>query len=569
MNNYNTFFSSILRRKNSLYYRMLCIIYATFLISITGSYFSQWIYISIIIIYSIMCVLLIGFFRKSSDTKRLLFDYLFITYIIIGKNPNDIAVLIFILLPIFNAINFTGKKRKPILLFSCALVSYSIANIFYKVEVSNIGSIILGFGSLFIIDVYSSNRWKANLFSQTLLDLVDKYYLNINKPHKICKEAVSQINKYFKMNIIKNIYCFINDNGEFRILTSSDFIFKSTLELTQKNKIELSYELLVNNVDFKYDNKVSAYNIAYLATCSSSSLNSTQQYLFIVTLVKPLPFSLIGYDYLFVPFFRRIAKLLHNEDFLKKLRRKTMLDIRNKARFVEQSVRTMHFLRNSLSAYKNLTQQIDARQLCQSEEMKSKIDEMIIKNNKYAKEELKRITRRADFLLEKDKNPFEIEELKPYSFAEIFLELRNVWNESFSDEKLEIENIDLEECEKYKIISNFEGLDILFSDWISNMLRYKKLNIWCTVSIENSFLIIKFENDYEFSEEKINQLISDLNQDDRRQITRRTTHGIYLIKKAISELNIIHETYKSQREGCNVIVLVLKLEIKRDENHEQ
>jgi hypothetical protein len=517
-----------------------------------------------------MCVLLIAFYRNSSDTKRLLLDYLFITYTIIGKNPNDVAVLIFILLPIFNAINFTGKKRNPKMLFLCAIVSYSIANICYKVEVPNIWPIILGFGSLFIIDIYSSNRWRANLFSQTLLDLVDKYYLNIDKPHKICKEAVNQINKYFKMNIIKNIYCFINDDGEFRVLTSSDFIFKSVLGLTPKNRLELSNELLVKNVNFKYDNKVSIYNIAYLATCSSSPLNDAQQYLFIVTLVKPLPFSLIGYDYLFVPFFRRIAKLLHNEGFLKKLRRKTMLDIRNKARFVEQSVRTMHFLRNSLSAYKNLTQQIDARQLCQSENMRNKIDEMIIKNNKYAKEELKRITRRADFLLEKDKNPFEIEELKPYSFSDIFLELRNVWNESFSDEQLEIENINLEECEKYEIISNFEGLDILFSDWISNMFRYKKLKTWCTVSIEDSILIIKFENDYECPEEKISQLISDLNQDDRRLITRRTTHGIYLIKKAISELNIIHETYKSQREGCNVIVLALKLEIKkRSESHEQ
>ena len=246
-----------------------------------------------------------------------------------------------------------------------------------------------------------------------------------------------------------------------------------------------------------------------------------------------------------------------------------MLDIRNKARFVEQSVRTMHFLRNSLSAYKNLTQQIDAKQSCKSEEMRRKIDSLIIKNNKCAKNELEKITKRADFLLEKDKNPFEIEELKPYSFIDIFTELRNVWNESFSDEIIEIENIDVERCEKYKINSNFEGLDILFSDWISNMSKYKNDCVWCNVSVKENNLIIKFENDYTCTEDKITQLISDLNEEDRRLITRRTTQGIYLIKKAITELNINHKAYKAKREECgDTIVLALTLEMKKNEDYE-
>lgn len=231
--------------------------------------------------------------------------------------------------------------------------------------------------------------------------------------------------------------------------------------------------------------------------------------------------------------------------------------------------KTMHFLRNSLSAYKNLTQQIDAKQSCQSEEMKRKIDSLIIKNNKCAKNELEKITKRADFLLEKDKNPFEIEELKPYSFIDIFTELRNVWNESFSDERIEIENIDVERCEKYKINSNFEGLDILFSDWISNMSKYKNNCVWCNVSVKENNLIIKFENDYTCTEDKITQLISDLNEDDRRLITRRTTHGIYLIKKAITELNINHKAYKAKREECgDTIVLALTLEMKKNEDYE-
>lgn len=569
MNNYNTFFSFILRRKNSIYYRILCLAYAVFFVIIHDNYFSGWVYITVMFLYFVTYLSLVTLYRHSSDTIRLLLDYTFITLIILGQNPNNLTALVFILLPIFNAINFTGKKRNPILLFSCALISYVTASSFFKFNYFNISSVILGFGSLFIIDIYSSSRWKANLFSQTLLDLVDKYYLVIDKPHKIFKEAVRRINEYLKINIIQDIYCFEKEKDSFKILTSSNFIFNFVLGLTDKNNTKLNDELLVENVKFEYDGKESKYNMAYLATCSSSFADNPKQYLFIVTLFAPLPLSLIGYDYLLVPFFRRIAKFLLSESVLKELRRKTMLDIRNKARFVEQSVRTMHFLRNSLSAYKNLTQQIDAKQSCKSEEMRRKIDSLIIKNNKCAKNELEKITKRADFLLEKDKNPFEIEELKPYSFIDIFTELRNVWNESFSDEIIEIENIDVERCEKYKINSNFEGLDILFSDWISNMSKYKNDCVWCNVSVKENNLIIKFENDYTCTEDKITQLISDLNEDDRRLITRRTTHGIYLIKKAITELNINHKAYKAKREECgDTIVLALTLEMKKNEDYE-
>lgn len=569
MNNYNTFFNSILRRKNSIYYRVLCLAYAVFFIITNNNYFNGWVYLTIMFLYFVIYLSLISSFRNSSDTIRLLLDYTFITLIVFGRNPNDISVLVFILLPIFNAINFTGKKRNPILLFTCALLSYVIINIPDEFKCFDVLSVILSFVSLLIIDIYSSSRWKANLFSQTLLDIVDKYYLVIDKPYKIFKEAVKRINKYLETDIIQDIYCFEKDNDTFNILTSSNFIFNFVLELSDRNNTALNHELLVDNVKFEYDGKVSKYNMAYLAECSSNFFSGRKQYLFIVTLTGPLPFSLIGYDCLLVPFFRRIAKFLLSESSLKELKRKTMLDIRNKARFVEQSVRTMHFLRNSLSAYKNLTQQIDAKQSCKSEDMRKKIDALIIKNNKYAKQELEKITKRADFLLEKDKNPFDIEELKPYSFVDILTELRNVWNESFTDDIIEIENIDIEKYGKYKIISNFEGLDILFSDWISNMFKYKNKYARCAVSLNGNNLTIRFENDYNCTEDKINQLISDLNEDDRKLITRRTTHGIYLIKKAITELNINHNAYKYNRNDCDTIILTLTLEMIKNEDYEQ
>lgn len=125
-------------------------------------------------------------------------------------------------------------------------------------------------------------------------------------------------------------------------------------------------------------------------------------YVFILVLKRRLPVYrlLSGVLFLIETFFTRIAKVLHNEKKLRQIKRETIKDLRNKARFVERSVNTMHFIRNRLSPYKTLIQTIDMRYKS-SQDMKEKLDKIIMQQNKIAQKELEQIISKANYLLEK------------------------------------------------------------------------------------------------------------------------------------------------------------------------
>lgn len=80
-------------------------------------------------------------------------------------------------------------------------------------------------------------------------------------------------------------------------------------------------------------------------------------------------------------------------------------------------------------------------------------------------------------------------------------------------------------------------------------------------------MVIKFLNDYKSSDREIKELISDFNKDDRQQITRRTTHGIYIMKQIINELNIKHQVAKEKIGDIDVLSLSLIVPLKKEEEN--
>lgn len=531
MKRLNELADALYRKRNSIYFRLLCVCYALIIVLVHTNIFPFWYYIVAILVY----ISFYYYLLFKNNYLRLLCDYLFILFTIWGKDNADITSLMFILLPIFNAINFSGTKRNPYLLSLYAMATYVV----YVYPDIDVLSIIIAFSSVFFIDYYSALRWKLNIFQQKLLDHVDEFYTVVSKPHKIYNQAIADINEFLGRDYVKNIFCMIRENGTLHIVNSSifTFTFKISPNLIQEDK--LKNNLIVYNVDFLYDKNKSEYNIVY--PVRSIQGEDVTDYVFILVLKRRLPVYrlLSGVLFLIETFFTRIAKVLHNEKKLRQIKRETIKDLRNKARFVERSVNTMHFIRNRLSPYKTLIQTIDMRYKS-SQDMKEKLDKIIMQQNKIAQKELEQIISKANYLLEKDNNPFSYNEMEFYSVGKIFALVRALWNESFQEQNFQIEEFNIEDTERYKILSNFDGLDILFSDWIGNMYKYQKGNVWCQIKIENEGMVIKFLNDYKSSDREIKELISDFNKDDRQQITRRTTHGIYIMKQIISELNIKH-----------------------------
>lgn len=561
MKNIHRFANAIYRKRNSMFFRFLCVVYATIIIATQKEqYFSMWVYITAIIGYIIMYLLMM--FKR--DKLRLLCDYLFIAFIAYKKPIDDINIIVFILLPIFNAINFSGRKRSPYLLLAFSFFIFSFLSI--SLGKNDIISIMIAFSALFCIDYYSSLRWKLAMLSQQLLDRIDDFYATRTKPHFIYENVIQDINDFLKDEYVENIFCLIKEqNKRYKIVNSSIFVFEFAISIEKDKEKEkaLANDEIISNIYFTYGNTTSTNNIVY--PIKSTQNDDTCQYIFIMTLTKKLSFYwfLSGFVYLINPFFTRVAKVLHNEKKLNDIRRETLKDIGNKARFVEQAVNTMHFIRNRLTPYKTLLELLEERKTVQ-QEIRSSVDKMIESQRKVAKQELTQIIDKANYLLEKDNNPFNYKEYHYISLRKFFSQIRSIWFESFEEQNFYIENFNSNDLEKYKIYSNFEGLDILLSDWITNMSKYKNNLASCKISIESAFLKLIFKNDYISTEQNIRELVDDLNSDDRQQITRRTTHGIFIMKQIIQELNINHKAYKGEKENSNILILEIVISLQED-----
>lgn len=559
MKQYNKLYHLLYRVRNSLFFRILCVSYAILLLfTHKDNFFSGWIYLIFFILY-ISGYIYLAYYTKSvkANSIRLLWDYFFIIVISYGKNVTEISTAIFTLLPVYNAINFTGNKRSPLLLISCAMLSYIFL---YYAYYHNI-PIAWGFLGLFCIDYYSSVRWKTELVSDNLMDIIDDFYSNAQKPHSIYEKAIEQINimlKKHKKSILE-IFCFVLNDDKFNIVNSSKQVISYHVEMNSKTINLLRIKGYVNNISFQYDNMSSKYNYGvYIKSVSNTGI---KEYLFIVVLSKGLDIydEFSGIKVLLQTFFTRIAKLLHNESKLAEMKRASMREIRNRSRFVEQSVNTMHFIRNRLSPYLNLLQLIEEKRKADLE-TKQVIDQMIIKQYKTAKHELEQVVLQANFLLERENNPFSFQDLSTYSVMKIVTKIRNVWKEYFKEEDLDVQKLDIEECNRLCINTNMNGLDLLFSDWISNMSKHKNKYASCSLYIEQNHFVIEFNNDYLCQERDLVALINDLNLDDRKQITRRTTHGIYFIKQVIDELQIAHAALKKSVNEISVLTLTFKFQ---------
>lgn len=189
------------------------------------------------------------FLLFKNEKIRLFFDYFFISFIVYGKPIEDIAITVFILFPIFNAINFSGRKRNPYLLLICSLIVYICLSI--SVIDINYSSILIAFLVLFCIDYYSSLRWKLSILSQRLLDRIDDFYVILGKPHSIYPNAIIDINNFIGSEYVQNIFCLIKDEkNEFQIVNSSVFIFQFSISIDEKKAIALNNYDIVANINF-------------------------------------------------------------------------------------------------------------------------------------------------------------------------------------------------------------------------------------------------------------------------------------------------------------------------------
>src|SRR5690606_36703068 len=121
---------------------------------------------------------------------------------------------------------------------------------------------------------------------------------------------------------------------------------------------------------------------------------------------------------------------------------------------------------------------------------KNSFRELIFKEVETARNELNNITERANNMLEKSNNPFVYTKLDELSIERVFTILkRNVYS-FFPNIEIKI-SINTNEEKKF-VKLNEEGFELFLSDWLNNILKYRREYVECKFIVSETILEIYF-----------------------------------------------------------------------------
>lgn len=546
----------IQRKINSILFRLVLIGYSFFLIIALPNLFSIIVYIVVTAFYLYLFVKL-----DKIDKLRLLNDFLFISFISLGKDPTQILVFTLVILPIINSINFSGTK-KSIVLYIYTTITYLALIAFYNnkvdanFELTNLlplTSIIF----LWMINGYTELRLKIRGFREELNATVDNFYLKkeeIKRPHKIYKQIIRVIHDNTDKIKLEDIVCFtihLNKSDKLIITNGSSFIWSFNFK-DERIIDEIRTKKSLMNVELTLDGIEKNKNLLMYSKVE----NQEYIYAFITATTLPFYYLVIGFfNRTLEPALKKISNILLSEKRLQDFRNEEINRLSERSQYVNRANKTMHYIRNRLGPFSNLIKMLDNFDDI-PEGKKSSFRELIFKEAEIARSELKNITERANNMLEKSNNPFVYTELVNISIERVFTILkRNVYN-FFPHIEIEV-SIDPNEDKKF-VQLNEEGFELFLADWLNNMLKYKKDFVECKFTASETMLEIIFINDHKMSKPDLDKLINDLMSDDRNEIMRRTTHGLYTIKLTLEDMNISFAVMAEDNDSKLVLKLSLK-----------
>lgn len=553
----------IQRRINSILFRIILITFSILILSIYDGLFSKVYYSIGIVLYFLIYISLL-----KHHKLRLFNDLIFMIFILIGKNPNEILLFTFLILPAINSINFSGNRRS-LLLYLYLFIIYDILLCFYnhRFEIDFVyDNIIPLYGLIFIwlIDLYTSLRIKIRDFRETINEVVESFYLDketIKKPHKIYKTLIETINKKIKKELIEDLFCFtvnLTNERKLIIVNGSKFIWEYEF-LDEKIVEKIASKKYILNTPLLIDNERYEKNLIILIEIEGYEYI----FVFITKIEIPLYYLLIGFFRSITPALSKISKILLSEKRLQEVRNDELLKLTERRQYVNRATKTMHFIRNRLGPIANLIKMVENSDSIPSD--KSLDFKLYLKNEAdRAKIELSNITERANYLLEKSNNPFNFSITSRYSIEKIFSTLKRNFLSYFPSDEIKITDNSLKE--KKHISINEEGFELFLSDWLNNVKKYKKANSSVEIIIENQEIKIIFKNDFLSSITEIKRMITDLMSNDRNEIMKRTTHGLFQIKTTLEDMQIPFIVSLNDDKSFVIFEITLKILENEDSN---
>ena len=523
----------------SFLYRFILIVYSSLILLILDNNYSFRFEAFYFTTYPILFIILFKIRRfHFTSFIRLLNDYLFIGLTILNIGEINILTYSLLFIPILNAQNHSGNKKSILLyLLPISIIFYLENKVSY--------SYFLPFFVFLIINSFEKIKNRYQLFYNELNGALDNFLMNedsLSKLHKIYQEIIPLFNKYsFFSKEIKDIYCFQKSKETLFVVNGSSFIFNFSIlkekELLDSNK-KIIYDSPItlngNNINQNVFFKINKNSIDYIFLIVPINVDDKIQ-------LNRLPFF---YKLLF-PFFFRLSHIFNFKRIQNNDNKKNFENIAKKVTYVNNAINSMHFTRNKLGPIKNYISMIEDYENTSSASKKNMIEPYLKEERKKMKTSIELILGRANNILEKSNNPFNVLDSNNYSFLNILSKVREASNYHLDSSKFIFKFEDFNYDILNEISVNETGIDLVLSNWLSNVNKFKSDDYYgVNVSNDDFYYYLTFFNKFTRKTNKeIPTFVSDFNSNDRMAILKRNTHGLIEIKDFLEQMGIESEMY--------------------------
>lgn len=526
----------------SFLFRLIIIMYSVWITVHDGNSYDLLTLTAIIFVY--LAIYIIAKF-KENDVFRLIWDFVFINIIVYNKDVYNPMVFMLVILPMINAINYTGHKTHRVLLMFLTIVTLLLC------EKSFDSWIIIPIISLYIMYVFAIRRYREWEIDQSLTKSVDSYFTDSSmlKPHQIYACIIKDLNNYFGLKDnegIQQMGTYTLKGDTLWLVNASNFLWNRTLDLDVENLTNLKEKgelKLINENTVTYFFYIPMEGIEYVFTCVTHNVSDLMLMFYRFKKIIKLAFM-------------KMSTLLITEYRISERREEKFNEIKDNVLYVNQAVKTMHFIRNKLNPLSNLiAYHIEVENMPQ--EVKNKMHKAFEREVKQASRDLNDILNFANYLLDKSKNPFHGTEVSEISLFKIYIILSEI-AERYIGEIIEVdESVKSIENEKLFIKTNIIECKIMFIDWINNMRKYSDGEDLISMKVDNDNLIVHFENKLKKNENDISYLINDMNSRGKEAVLEGKDYGygIYIIKSIANEFNVGLHANKQCRDNNTYLTL--------------
>lgn len=529
----------------SFLFRIILLMFSYWIVDHNENIFPKWeYYVFMVIYYTIYCFLK----HKQKDILRLAWDFVLINVVIWGKELHDPMTFMLVIVPMINAINYTGKRSH---LYLLSLLTLGTLMLHLRSFESWIVIPIVALAIMYLTSVRTYRLWKTE---KEITENVNGYFLDplMLKPHKIYKNIITELNNYFHFKEgqgIKLITTYVLKGETLWLVSASDFLWTRTRHLENQQlqglKKDKELRILDDNIN-TYLFYIPIGEVEYVFTCDISNASYVTLNFYKFKDVMRLTFS-------------KMSILLSTEYRISERREEKFNEIKDNVLYVNQAVKVMHFIRNKLTPLSNLIayhKEIGNM----SDDILDKMKDRISKEANQAETDLSEILKFANYLLDKSKNPFLCTEIQEVSISKIYLIISEIAERAMQLPVTIDENIKLCADKGLCIHTNLVESKIMFTVWITNMMKYSTGSENISMYIEDGKLTVHFENQCRIKDKDIDKLVRDMNSYAKDAVLegKEYGYGIYIIKSIARELDVEISATKQNKQDQAFMCLDFK-----------